>query len=86
MSDFTVITSDDPNFEDPQLPANSEQGTQGTLFNKEDTNPSEGSKDTTNPGQKPAKKPWYDIRKNLGKNIKNLREMDIFDNNNDNEA
>lgn len=83
---FDQLGDNIPNFEDPQLPADSEQGTQGTLFDKEDSNLSEGSKDTTNPGQKPAKKPWYDIRKNLGKNIKNLREMDIFDNNNDNEA
>lgn len=79
---FDLLGNNIPNFEEPQLPADSIQGTQGTLFNKEES----GSKDdpkTPTPPTKPTKKTWFSIGKSA---IRNLRDMDIFDNNNDNEA
>lgn len=80
LSAFDQLGDNIPQFDTPSLQPDSKEGTQGTLFDR-----SADQSQSAQPAQ-PASKTKESWKSRLSRKIGSIREIDIFENDNDNDA
>ena len=86
LAAFDALGDNLPSYEIPTLDPNSEQGAQGVLFQTNENGQTPGTSKPAHTDPKADTKPRESWKHRLARKIGSIQEMDIFDNNNDNEA